>query len=228
MVFVNDKCISKKSFKLNENDTVKVKEHKNYVGRGAYKLLAAIEIFNLDFKNLVVADFGASTGGFSQVVLEAGAKKVFAIDVGHEQIDISLLKNEKLINMEGINIRHGVPLPEKVDFAVCDVSFISLELVIKEILSSLKDSGKAVILFKPQFEVGKENLGKNAIVSKENGFIALSNFYKHCVKNKIYWHGWSLCPLKGRDGNQEYLIFIDLLLNDEQNDFYCLNQGEKL
>jgi 23S rRNA (cytidine1920-2'-O)/16S rRNA (cytidine1409-2'-O)-methyltransferase len=191
-----------------KSDEIKIKERALYVSRGAYKLLKAIEEFDLDFSGKIVADCGASTGGFTQVALLNGAEKVYAIDVGHDQLD-SLIKNHpKVINMEGVNLKNTVELPEKVDICVADLSFISITKVYPTMDSLLKASGCSVVLIKPQFEAGRERLGKGAIVAPEHQQEVLGEVLAWFKDNNFLVEKRCESPITGKTGNIEYLALI--------------------
>ncbi len=192
-------------------DPAKLIVHKEhiYVSRGANKLLSAINSFSLNFTNKIVADVGASTGGFSEVALLAGALKVYAIDVGHDQLADKIKNDKRVVNLEGINIKNGVILPELVDVAVADLSFISLKLVATQIMNLLNDEGEAIVLIKPQFEVGRIGIGKNGIVKNgeytKNAILAL---YQFLLEIKIAVNGFAKSDTIGKDGNQEYFFHL--------------------
>lgn len=203
--------IAKTGYKIEEPNQVEVVGRGgNFVGRGAQKMIAALEVFQVDPKNKVVADVGASTGGFTQVLLQHGAKKVYAIDVGHNQLAQELKNDSRVINLEGVNIRHGVDLPEKVDLVVADLSFISLKLVVESMRQLAQSGADFILLFKPQFEVGKEGIGKNGIVKNDKvRKKALDHFLKWCrsehwtIKNVIE------SPVVGKAGNKEILLHLN-------------------
>lgn len=207
-VFHQGKLVTKASQEIDSTE-LEVKTSETYVSRGAYKLQSADQVFSLDFKDKVIADIGASTGGFTDYALSKGAKKVFAIDVGHGQLDPKLQKDSRVINLEKTNIRHMTDWDEPVDMIVSDLSFISLSLVLKPMLKILKTTGELVLLFKPQFEVGKENIGKNGIV-KDRKLIedALKAFLDLCRKSSLEVIGSTPSQITGRGGNQEYLIYL--------------------
>lgn len=167
-VFLADgKPVKKSSLDLPDDTAFTIKNHDNYVSRGAYKLLKAIEVFHLDFTDKMVLDIGASTGGFTQVALNAGAKKVYALDVGSGQLNTTLVEDPRVIVIENYNFRYAKENdfpPEKFDLIQCDVSFISLKHIIPPASTLLKPNGKAVFLIKPQFEAGKEYIRKHGLV----------------------------------------------------------------
>ncbi len=156
-IYVNNIQITKSSKLISENDVIEVKgETLKYVSRGGLKLEKAINFFKINLKNKNCMDIGASTGGFTDVMIKNGAKKVYSIDVGHNQLDESLIKNSKVINMEGTNIKDiNSTQFKQIDFIGTDISFISITQVIQKIYELLKINGTAVILIKPQFEVRK-------------------------------------------------------------------------
>lgn len=202
-VFYKNNLISKASFLVSE-EGLEVRTSFEYVGRGAYKLLEAIEKFELDFKDKVVADVGASTGGFTQICLLGGAAKVFAIDVGHDQLDPLLENDSRVINLEKTNIRTLDSLGELVDFIVTDLSFISIELVFEDIIKHLKDGGEAVFLVKPQFELEKSDLGKKGVVREsDKQLLALEKVYEIVKPQKA-----CRSPIKGKEGNKEFLFYF--------------------
>ncbi len=207
-VLCNGEKVRKPGQIASQSDDIQIKQRNLYVSRGAFKLLKAIEEFDLDFTGKVVADCGASTGGFTQIALQSGASKVYAIDVGHDQLDDVLKLNSNVINMEGINLKYPLELPEKVDIAIADLSFISIKLVYPTMDSLLKHTGYCVVLIKPQFEAGKERLGKGAIVKEE--------FQQEILDEVLQWfkeHDFlidKLCdsPITGKTGNKEYLALV--------------------
>lgn len=209
-VEVNGVKVAKPGKIITEEDQIEIKERGLYVSRGAYKLLYAIEKFQLDFQDKIIADCGASTGGFTQVSLLNGARKVYALDVGHDQLDQMLKGNPRVVNLEGVNLKHPFELVEKVDFCVADLSFISLKLVYPTLKSFLKPTGKSVVLIKPQFEAGKDRIGKNGLVSEEVREVVLQevlDWFKQ-AGHKIVDYCES--PVVGnKTGNVEYLALIE-------------------
>ena len=169
-VSVNGKIVLKTSFDVEEKDEIGLRdENISFVSNGGYKLEKAFADFGFSVENLVFADVGASTGGFTDCLLKHGAKKVFAVDVGESQLSEELKSNEKVVVTDNFNARNltANDLGEYVDGAVCDVSFISLTYVLRPIYDTLKENGFAVVLLKPQFECGKKYLNKNGIVNSE-------------------------------------------------------------
>ncbi len=201
---VNGKIITKPSFKVSQEDKIELLEDKVYVSRAALKLKNYLDKYNIDFKDKEVLDVGASTGGFSEVSLEKGAKKVVCVDVGSNQLDESLKNNPKIENYENTDFR-DFEYDSSFDVIVSDVSFISLLKLIKNIDKHAKDD--IILLFKPQFEVGKDAKRdkRGVVVDKEAIKKAKKNFEKECLNL-----GWKLIrseesSIKGKEGNTEYI-----------------------
>ncbi len=178
-----------------------------YVSRGAHKLLTGIEHFNIDVKGLVGFDAGASTGGFTDCLLQHGAEKVYAVDVGHAQIHERLRQDSRVINMEGINLRYADEnlLPEQVDIIVSDVSFISLTLIIPPCLKSLKIGGILMALIKPQFELGVHQTEKGVVRDEKLQEEAVQKVLTFCETLNLDCLGYIPAKIKGPKGNQEYV-----------------------
>jgi len=203
-VKVNDKIIKKPSFAVEKNDKVEVLQNDGYVSRAAYKLKNYLQKHSINFKNKTVLDIGSSTGGFTQVALEEGAKKVVSVDVGREQLHESLRGNPKIDLFENTDIRE-FSYPEKFDVIVSDVSFISLLKIIEKIDELSED--EIILLFKPQFEVGKDVKRDKRGVVTDNEAVqkAKENFEKECLNL-----GWELVrseesSIKGKEGNTEFI-----------------------
>lgn len=213
-VLVNEKVETKAGtmFKDTEDLIIRVKDRLKYVSRGGLKLEKAIEVWNLDFKDKLVLDIGASTGGFTDCALQNGAKRVYANDVGTNQLDWKLRNDERVVSLEEKHIK-DLEIEDlennKVDFIVIDVSFISLTKVIGYFDRFLKENSQVVMLIKPQFEVGKEKIGRNGIVENEE-------YHNEAIKkiiNFIKDLGYELLgvedsPIKGTKGNKEFLMLI--------------------
>lgn len=207
-VFCNGKLVKKPGFLVKDSDEIKIDQEFLYVSRGALKLVKAIDEFGLDFNDKIIADCGASTGGFTQVSLMKGAKKVYSIDVGHNQLSEILKTDDRVENMEGVNLKHPLELSEKVDFCVADISFISIKKVFPTMWSLLKEEGSCVVLIKPQFEAGSDRIGKNGIVKEEylqDILVETKNWFK---ENNYNVFKWCESPIKGKTGNTEYLALI--------------------
>ena len=211
-IFVNGKQETKASKLVSNNDEIKIEEATlKYVSRGGLKLEKAINFFGIMLKDKICADIGASTGGFTDCMLKNGAQKVYAIDVGHEQLAEELLKNKKVINMEGTNIRDmNTSGLEKMDFISSDVSFISETHVLPKIYELLKIKGRAVILIKPQFEAGNKNLNKNGVVKNIKVHQkVIQNIVMFANKLGFRIIDLTYSPIKGPAGNIEYLLYIE-------------------
>ncbi len=180
-----------------------------YVSRAASKLKAGLDFFNVDPMGKTAVDIGASTGGFVDILLQRGAKKVYAVDVGHGQLDWKLRNDERVISLEGINARNldKVMIHEPCDIATFDVSFISLKLVIPPVLEVLKPGADIVALIKPQFEAERQHVKKGGIVKDEEVIASVIKEIKaFFVEKGLSVSGVIPSPIKGAKGNQEYLI----------------------
>ena len=209
-VEVNGSIVSKASLDVSDDDVVVVTGVPyKFVGRGGIKLDTALKAFSVNVSGMIAVDIGASTGGFTHCLILNGAKKVYAVDIGHGQLDTSLTSDERVINMEGINARYltSDQLGEKCDIAVSDISFISQTYVIPQINDLLKEDGIYIALIKPQFECGKQNLGKNGIVkNKKVIFDSVSKVIKCVTDNGIGVLSLIVSPIEGGDGNTEFLM----------------------
>ncbi|MEH6527724.1 MAG: TlyA family RNA methyltransferase [Sneathiella sp.] len=181
-----------------------------WVGRGALKLLAALDHFNIDPKGMTAADIGASTGGFCQVLLKHEAKRVYAVDVGHGQLDPLIAEDEHIINLEKTNARAltSVLIPEPLDIVVSDVSFISLKLALPAALNLCRDGAILLALVKPQFEVGKGNVGKGGIVRDPDLVRSVPIEMTNWINSLTGWRSLGIIesPIEGSDGNTEFLL----------------------
>lgn len=210
-VYVNNLLANKPSILIHENCNVMVTDVFDYVGRGAIKLEKAINVFKIDPQNKICIDVGASTGGFTDYLLRHGAKKVYAIDVGHDQLHNKLKSDIRVINLENVNIRYidSKVFDESIDIIVVDVSFISLRLILPKIVEISQNSTHIVVLVKPQFEAGIKNIGKNGIVKNEKVHLTvLNNFTDYCKDNSLNILNITYSPIKGGNGNIEYLAFL--------------------
>lgn len=213
-VLVNEKVETKAGtmFKDTEDLIIRVKDRLKYVSRGGLKLEKAIKVWNLDFKDKLVLDIGASTGGFTDCALQNGAKRVYANDVGTNQLDWKLRNDERVVSLEEKHIK-DLEIEDlennKVDFIVIDVSFISLTKVIGYFDRFLKENSQVVMLIKPQFEVGKEKIGRNGIVENEEYHNEAIKKIINFIKNLGYeLLGVEDSPIKGTKGNKEFLMII--------------------
>ena len=178
-----------------------------YVGRGALKLLEAIKQFNIKIYGKTCMDIGASTGGFTQVLLENGAKKVYAIDVGTMQLHEKIRNNKDVVVMENTNARDLI-LSERVDIITCDVSFISIKKMLGTFKTNLKEDGTIIALIKPQFEVGKDNIIKGIAKDKNTHVKIINEIIELFSKESIFAYKLIKSPIKGGSGNIEYLILF--------------------
>lgn len=217
-VIVNGNKVEKPGSMVDENSEITLcGDTLPYVSRGGLKLEHAIKYFSIEVKDKVAMDIGASTGGFTDCLLKHGAKRVYAIDVGYGQLAWKLRTDPRVIAIERTNIRYmeRERIPESVDIATIDVSFISLKLVIPKVLEFLKPRGEMVALIKPQFEVGKGEIEKGGIVRSEEKRVKvvenMKNFFESLSLKVI---GVVESPIKGQKGNIEYLIYANYLLND--------------
>lgn len=208
VVFYQNVQVKKASMQV-EKEGLEVRKDVQYVSRGAHKIEGALERFQVNPENLVVADVGASTGGFTDFVLKKGAKKVYCIDVGHDQLAQSLRENPQVENHEGVNIRNPYELKELVDLAVVDLSFISLKLVLKNIFALVKEGGQIITLVKPQFEVGPTGVDHNGIVKSEgHRLVMLSELKDWCREQGFKLQAQMESPILGKNGNKEYFFYF--------------------
>ncbi len=211
-IYLNGKQALKASCNVNENDKIDViGETLKFVSRGGIKLEYAVKAFGLDFDGLTAIDMGASTGGFSDCMLQGGAKKIYAVDVGSGQLHEKIKNDPKVINMEQVNIRnmHFEDIGEKVDFISIDTSFISLKHILPKAFMFIKESGNIVALIKPQFEAGRVNIGKGGIVKdKKIHSKVVKDIYDFVIQNGFTPVNIVPSPITGGDGNREYLMHI--------------------
>lgn len=195
-------------------DSVEIEIHGNtlkYVSRGGLKLEKALEVFPITLDGNICMDIGSSTGGFTDCMLQNGANHVYAIDVGHGQLAWKLRNDERVICLEKTNFRYVTreQVPEEIDFASCDVSFISLSKILPVAHELLKDGGQMVCLIKPQFEAGREKVGKKGVVRDISVHIeVICNVFGFALENGFGILGLDFSPVKGPEGNIEYLIHL--------------------
>ena len=213
-VIVNEQVVTKAGtmFKDDDDLNIRIKNKLKYVSRGGLKLEKAIKTWNLDFKDKLVLDIGASTGGFTDCALQSGAKYVYSVDVGKNQLDWKLRNDERVFSIEEMHIKDLEKKDinnKKVDFIVIDVSFISLTKVIPYFERFLAENGKIVMLVKPQFEVGREKIGRNGVVENEEyhdeAIKKVISFSKECGYELI---GVEDSPIRGAKGNKEFLMLL--------------------
>ncbi len=219
-VFVNGQREDKAGTTFDEEKaSIEIKGHTmKYVSRGGYKLEKAIDVFGVDVRDKVCMDIGSSTGGFTDCMLQNGAVKVFAVDVGRGQLDWKLRQDERVISMEKTNIRYVTPedIGEAVAFASVDVSFISLALVLPAARNLLTEDGRMVCLIKPQFEAGREKVGKKGVVRDKAVHIEVIEKVID-IADGLHFKvlGLDYSPIKGPEGNIEYLIYLEKRPEDE-------------
>ena len=205
------RTVKKPSEELAESCNLICESGCEFVGRGGHKLKAALDEFSIDVSGLVAADIGASTGGFCDCMLQRGAKKIYAVDVGHGQLVPSIQSNPHVVSLEGINAKDldWRIFGEKVDFLTADLSFISATILFDKFREVLKDDAAAVILIKPQFEAGKSNIGKNGIVKDPKAHLdVLKNAAERAKESGFIIQGITNSPITGGDGNVEFLLFL--------------------
>lgn len=212
LVFVNGQRADKPGMQVSPDVNVEVKGTAlPYVSRGGLKLEKALKVFPIDVNGKVCIDCGASTGGFTDVLLKNGAAKVYSVDVGYGQLAWSLRNDERVVNMERTNIRYisSEQIPEPIDLAVMDLSFISIKLVLPAVCSLLKDGGALICLIKPQFEAGREEVGKKGVVRDKNVHLAvIDGILDFAPSVGMTVMGLDFSPIKGPEGNREYLCYM--------------------
>jgi len=219
-IFVDEKKINKSGTMFKDNVKIKVKNlQPEWVSRGAYKILHALNNFNIETHNKTCLDLGASTGGFSQVLLKKGAKKIYSVDVGKNQLHEKLRRENNIINIEKTNARYltSAMIRDKIDIIVCDVSFISMKKVIEPCLKFLTNNGKIIGLIKPQFEAKKKEMKKGVVLDK-NIHLRICDEYKNWFEENCLMKiiGLLESPIKGPKGNKEFLIYCEYYKNLKQ------------
>ena len=209
LVFVNGQREDKPGTQVKDTDKIEVRgQQLRYVSRGGLKLEKAMEVFPITLDGCLCMDVGASTGGFTDCMLQNGASKVYAIDVGYGQLAWKLRTDERVVNLERTNIRHVTreQIPEEIDFCSIDVSFISLTLVLPVVHDLLREGGRLVCLIKPQFEAGKENVGKKGVVRDRAVHAAvIEKITRFLTDSGFTLMGVDFSPVKGPEGNIEFL-----------------------
>ena len=213
IVYVNGSQMLKPSFEAADSDEITIQgDLPKYVGRGGIKLEKAITDFSIALNDCTCIDVGASTGGFTDCMLQHGAKLVYAVDVGSNQLDKKLRTDKRVVSLENTDIRNAADkIPQKADFITIDVSFISLKLVLPAAQHLLKTGGSIVALIKPQFEVGKSGLGKHGVVKDESLRKQAAEEIKQFAADLGFTvNGIITSPITGGEGNIEYLIHLSL------------------
>jgi 23S rRNA (cytidine1920-2'-O)/16S rRNA (cytidine1409-2'-O)-methyltransferase len=208
-VTVNGKMMTKAGNPVPEDADVQMKEKMPYVSRGGLKLAHALQEFGIDAKGMVCLDVGASTGGFTDCLLQNGAEKVYALDVGYGQLDYKLRKDSRVVVMEKVNAHYPFDLPGKVSLAVMDVSFISVSMVIPNVLPHLVKEGELVVLFKPQFEAERDDVGKGGVIRDPAVHAkTISQFVAWMNNNRLKLLNLAASPILGAEGNKEFLLYL--------------------
>lgn len=212
LVFVNGQRADKPGMSVPEDAKIEVRGSAlPFVSRGGYKLDKALKVFPVDPADKICIDCGASTGGFTDVLLQHGAKKVYAVDVGYGQLAWKLRSDERVINMERTNLRYvtAEQIPELLDLAVMDVSFISIRLVLPGVKRLLKDGADIICLIKPQFEAGREEVGKKGVVRDEGVHAGVvHDILDFAPTIGLTVMGLDFSPIKGPEGNIEYICHM--------------------
>jgi 23S rRNA (cytidine1920-2'-O)/16S rRNA (cytidine1409-2'-O)-methyltransferase len=218
IVYVNGVKIDKPGDEARPDVIIEVRGRKlNYVSRGGLKLEKAVECFKLNLNEMICMDVGASTGGFTDCMLQKGSKKVYAIDVGYGQLAWKLRTDERVVNLERTNIRYLTKeqVPDLIDFFSVDISFISLTLALPVIKNLLCADAQGICLIKPQFEAGRENVGKKGVVRDPAIHVmVIEKIVAFAIKEGFVVNGLDFSPVKGPEGNIEYLIYLK---NSSQN-----------
>lgn len=208
-VTVNGRRVDKPGTAVPDDATIDLATPMPYVGRGGYKLAGAFDTFDIAVEGRVSADVGACTGGFTDVLLQRGAARVYAIDVGQGQLDWKLRQDSRVIVMERTNARYLEKLPESIELVVVDVSFISLKIILPVVAAWLSDGADVVVLIKPQFEAGPEFVGKGGIVrDPQVRRDVLTDLLGWALAKGWHTAGLMRSPIQGTDGNVEYLAWL--------------------
>ena len=210
-VVVAEKPVIKPGSLVKEEAVITMLESPPFVSRGGVKLDYALDHFQIDVSSKVIADIGASTGGFTDCLLQGGANRVYAIDVGYGQLDYRLRQDSRVVVIERVNARYSITLPEKVDLVTMDLSFISIEKVIPSVAKLLKNNGYLLVLFKPQFEARRDEVGKRGVIKQPI-------VHARVLGRLITWlreHGFRLenlvaSPILGASGNKEFFVQLRL------------------
>ena len=212
LVYVENQKADKCGTSYDENVKIEVRGSAlKYVSRGGLKLEKAINNFDLDLNDKITMDIGASTGGFTDCMLQNGEKKVYSIDVGYGQLAWKLRTDERVVNLERTNMRKVTreQVPDDIDFFSVDVSFISLKLILPVARELMAENAQAVCLIKPQFEAGREKVGKKGVVRDPKVHCeVVANIYNFCLENGFDVLNLDFSPIKGPEGNIEYLIHL--------------------
>ncbi len=215
-VTVDESVVTKPGTRVRANAQIVLKQKPRFVSRGGEKLAAALAQFQIDPHGWICADVGASTGGFTDCLLQAGAAKVYAIDVGYGQLAWTLRQDPRVVVMERVNARHLAALPETIQFVTMDVSFISIRLLLNVIRGWLTSGGQGVILVKPQFEAGRGDVGKGGVVrDPETHRRVLESVIADAQSVGFHVFGLLPSPILGPAGNIEFLLWLSMLPSDK-------------
>jgi len=208
-VYVDNAIAAKSSAQVAEDAVIRLREKLPFVGRGGIKLEYALTEFKIDVTSLIAADIGASTGGFTDCLLQHGASKVYAVDVGYGQIDYKLRSDTRVVVIDRTNARHQLPISEHIDIATIDVSFISLEKIVPNVATITKRGGMIICLVKPQFEAGKSLVEKGGLVKDPTVHArVLGRFISWSIDKGYRVAGLTPSPIYGRSGNREFFILL--------------------
>lgn len=234
-VYVNNQKVDKAGTEIKEDDVLEVRGNTlKYVSRGGLKLEKAMQEFPIDLNGKICMDVGASTGGFTDCMLMNGAVKVYSIDVGYGQLAWKLRCDERVVNLERTNFRYVTEeeVKDKIDFSSVDVSFISLKHILPNLNNLLNDNGQAVCLIKPQFEAGKDKVGKKGVVREKSVHLeVVNNVIDMALNNGFSVKGLQFSPIKGPEGNIEYLVYLqksnEPMIDDCVNPDVLVNQSHE-
>jgi 23S rRNA (cytidine1920-2'-O)/16S rRNA (cytidine1409-2'-O)-methyltransferase len=208
-VAVSGRVITKPGTPVDENVSLELAEKLPYVSRGGIKLAHALDEFKLDVASLTAMDAGASTGGFTDCLLQSGARRVYAIDVGYGQLDYKLRQEPRVVVMERVNAHHPFSLPEKVNIATIDLSFISVTRVMPNVIEHLMEPGYIIVLFKPQFEAKRKEVPKGGVIKDPQVHArVLGRFIVWTTGHDLRLRGLVASPILGTEGNKEFLVFL--------------------
>lgn len=211
-IYVNDQKSDKPGTKIPRDANIEDRGIKMpYVSRGGFKLAKALEVFGVDVKDKICLDIGASTGGFTDVMLQNGAKKVYSVDVGYGQFAWKLRTDERVVCLERLNFRYATreEIQDWIDFSATDVSFISITKIIPKAMELMTEFGEMVALIKPQFEAGKDKVEKRGVIKKKSTHLeVLTNILEFVKSQGLYIYGLDFSPIRGPEGNIEFLIYF--------------------
>jgi 23S rRNA (cytidine1920-2'-O)/16S rRNA (cytidine1409-2'-O)-methyltransferase len=211
-IYVNDQKSDKPGTKIPRDANIEDRGIKMpYVSRGGFKLAKALEVFGIDVKDKICLDIGASTGGFTDVMLQNGAKKVYSVDVGYGQFAWKLRTDERVVCLERLNFRYATreEIQDWIDFSATDVSFISITKIIPKAMELMTEFGEMVALIKPQFEAGKDKVEKRGVIKKKSTHLeVLTNILEFVKSQGLYIYGLDFSPIRGPEGNIEFLIYF--------------------